>query len=140
MLSKARSNAPLRSSPKRADWSETIGIPASPDCERLYLGARRRTCSKPPILPVYARPGFLKLTGLLEADLAVVSNQLNEVMKKVTSWGAILVVGTLITGVYGMNFHDMPELSWSFGYPLALTTIVAVMFGLWVMFKRKNWL
>jgi magnesium transporter len=80
------------------------------------------------------------LTGLLEADLAVVSNQLNEVMKKVTSWGAILVVGTLITGIYGMNFHDMPELSWSFGYPVALTTIVAVMFGLWVMFKRKNWL
>jgi len=80
------------------------------------------------------------LTGLLEADLAVVSNQLNEVMKKVTSWGAILVVGTLIAGIYGMNFKHMPELGWSFGYPLALGTMALVMFGLWLMFKRRNWL
>jgi magnesium transporter len=50
------------------------------------------------------------------------------------------VVGTLITGIYGMNFRDMPELRWDFGYPLALVTIFSVMFGLWVMFKKKNWL
>jgi magnesium transporter len=80
------------------------------------------------------------LTGLLEADLAVASNQLNEVMKKVTSWGAILVVGTLIAGIYGMNFRHMPELDWSFGYPLALGVMVAAMAGLYVMFKRKDWL
>jgi magnesium transporter len=80
------------------------------------------------------------LTGLLEADLAVVSNQLNEVMKKVTSWGAILVVGTLIAGIYGMNFRHMPELHWAYGYPLALGTMFIVMFGLWVMFRRRNWL
>jgi len=80
------------------------------------------------------------LTGLLEADLAVISNQLNEVMKKVTSWGAILVVGTLIAGIYGMNFHDMPELKWSFGYPLALAVMFGSMAALWLMFKRKKWL
>ena len=50
------------------------------------------------------------LTGLLEANLAVTSNQLNQVMKKMTSWGAILIVATLIAGIYGMNFRHMPEL------------------------------
>ena len=60
------------------------------------------------------------LTGLLEANLAVTSNQLNQVMKKMTSWGAILIVATLIAGIYGMNFQHMPELGWEFGYPLAL--------------------
>ena len=51
------------------------------------------------------------LTGLLEANLAVTSNQLNQVMKKMTSWGAILIVATLIAGIYGMNFRHMPELA-----------------------------
>ena len=53
------------------------------------------------------------LTGLLEADLAVISNRLNDVMKKVTSWGAILLGATLIAGIYGMNFRHMPELDWT---------------------------
>jgi magnesium transporter len=80
------------------------------------------------------------LTGLLEADLAVISNNLNEVMKKVTSWGAILVSATLIAGIYGMNFRNMPELKWSFGYPLALGSMVVVMGALYWVFKRKDWL
>jgi len=80
------------------------------------------------------------LTGLLEADLAVISNNLNMVMKKVTSWGAILVSATLIAGIYGMNFRHMPELGWSFGYPLALGSMVLVMGGLYFVFKRKDWL
>ena len=80
------------------------------------------------------------LTGLLEANLAVTSNQLNQVMKKMTSWGAILIVATLIAGIYGMNFRHMPELDWEFGYPLALGLMVLATFGLWRWFKRKGWL
>jgi magnesium transporter len=80
------------------------------------------------------------LAGLLEADLAVISNRLNTVMKKVTSWGAILLGATLIAGIYGMNFEHMPELSWSFGYPLALGAMLVVMIVLYVVFKRKGWL
>ena len=81
------------------------------------------------------------LTGLLEANLAVISNQLNQVMKKMTSWGAILIVATLIAGIYGMNFRHMPELDWQFGYPLALGLDGAVTtFVLWRWFKRKGWL
>jgi magnesium transporter len=80
------------------------------------------------------------LNGLLEANLAVTSNQLNQVMKKMTSWGAILIVATLIAGIYGMNFRHMPELKWAFGYPAALALMGITTFFLWRYFKRKNWL
>ena len=80
------------------------------------------------------------LTGLLEANLAVTSNQLNQVMKKMTSWGAILIVATLIAGIYGMNFRHMPELRWQYGYLMALGLMGISTFVLWRYFKRKNWL
>jgi magnesium transporter len=80
------------------------------------------------------------LTGLLEANLAVTSNQLNQVMKKMTSWGAILIVATLIAGIYGMNFRHMPELRWQYGYAMALGLMAIATFVLWRLFKRKGWL
>jgi magnesium transporter len=80
------------------------------------------------------------LTGLLEANLAVTSNQLNQVMKKMTSWGAILIVATLIAGIYGMNFRHMPELRWQYGYVMALGLMGVSTFVLWRYFKKKNWL
>jgi magnesium transporter len=80
------------------------------------------------------------LTGLLEADLAVVSNRLNQVMKRMTSWGAILLGSTLIAGIYGMNFTHMPELDWVFGYPLALLSMLALTIFLYTWFKRRDWL
>jgi magnesium transporter len=80
------------------------------------------------------------LTGLLEANLAVTSNQLNQVMKKMTSWGAILIVATLIAGIYGMNFRHMPELHWEYGYAMALGLMAVSTFVLWRLFKRKGWL
>jgi magnesium transporter len=80
------------------------------------------------------------LTGLLEADLAVVSNRLNKVMKRMTSWGAILLGSTLIAGIYGMNFQDMPELDWRFGYPFALGLMLTLTIVLYTWFKRRDWL
>jgi magnesium transporter len=80
------------------------------------------------------------LTGLLEADLAVISNRLNTVMKKMTSWGAILIVATLIAGIYGMNFRHMPELEWRYGYAIAIGTMVVTTFVLYRLFKRRDWL
>jgi magnesium transporter len=80
------------------------------------------------------------LTGLLEADLAVVSNRMNKVMKRMTSWGAIILGSTLIAGIYGMNFKNMPELNWAFGYPFALGTMLALTIFLYTWFKRRNWL
>ena len=80
------------------------------------------------------------LTGLLEADLAVVSNRLNQVMKRMTSWGAILLGSTLIAGIYGMNFTHMPELDWVLGYPIALLSMLALTIFLYTWFKRRDWL
>jgi magnesium transporter len=80
------------------------------------------------------------ITGLLEADLAVISNRLNQVMKRMTSWGAILLGSTLIAGIYGMNFTHMPELDWVFGYPLALASMLALTVFLYTWFKRRDWL
>ncbi len=80
------------------------------------------------------------LTALLDVRIAQAANRLNEVMKKLTSWAAIILLPTLIAGIYGMNFAHMPELSWTLGYPLALGSMAVVSFVLWRVFKRKDWL
>ena len=80
------------------------------------------------------------LSSALEANLSVISNRLNEVMKQLTAWAAIILVPTLIAGVYGMNFTHMPELRWRFGYPLALGLMVISGVLLYRMFKRRDWL
>jgi magnesium transporter len=80
------------------------------------------------------------LTGLLEGQLAVQSNQMNQVMKATSSWGAILIASTLIAGIYGMNFRHMPELRWAFGYPFAIGLMALVTIVLYRVFKRQHWL
>lgn len=80
------------------------------------------------------------LSSALEAHLAVVSNRLNEVMKQLTSWAAIILIPTLVAGIYGMNFTHMPELRWRFGYPYALAVMALSAFVLYRMFKRREWL
>ena len=60
------------------------------------------------------------LTSARELQLAQVANRQNVVMKQLTAWAAIILIPTLIAGVYGMNFRHMPELDWEFGYPFAL--------------------
>ena len=78
--------------------------------------------------------------GALEANLTVVSNKVNEVARTLTGYAAIFAAITLITGIYGMNFHHMPELGWRFGYAYALGLMVAAAGGLWWYFRRKGWL
>ena len=80
------------------------------------------------------------LAGLLEAQLSVASMRMNQVMKATSSWGAILVVNTLIAGVYGMNFRFMPELEWYLGYPFSLAMMVVATVVLYVLFRRRDWL
>jgi magnesium transporter len=64
----------------------------------------------------------------------------NDVVRKISSWAAILFAPTLVAGIYGMNFDDMPELHWRLGYPWALGLMVLFGFGLYAVFKRKKWL
>jgi magnesium transporter len=64
----------------------------------------------------------------------------SEEVKKISSWAAILFAPTLVGTIYGMNFTYMPELDWVLGYPFALGLMVAMGFGLYRVFKRRNWL
>ena len=80
------------------------------------------------------------LGNAVEAHLAVVSNRMNAVMKRMTSGGAILLGATLVAGIYGMNFEDMPELGWAFGYPFALGVMLTLSIAGFAYFKRKGWL
>ncbi len=76
----------------------------------------------------------------VDAHLAVMSNQMNLVMKKLTAWGAIVFGATLIAGIYGMNFEHMPELRWKYGYPFALGAMATLGFVLYRLMRRKDWL
>jgi magnesium transporter len=80
------------------------------------------------------------LTSIQEAHLAVTSNRLNEIMKLLAVFTVLLGPATLIAGVYGMNFQDMPELSWRWGYPMALALMVLVEGAALYFFWRRGWL
>ncbi|HEV2766488.1 MAG TPA: magnesium/cobalt transporter CorA [Acidimicrobiales bacterium] len=76
----------------------------------------------------------------VDAHLAIVSNRMNQVMKRLTAWGAILLGATLVAGIYGMNFEHMPELSWPFGYPMALGIMGLITVVGYRYFTRRHWL
>jgi len=76
----------------------------------------------------------------VDAHLAIISNRMNSVMKRMTSWGAILLGSALVAGIYGMNFKNMPELGWRFGYPYALGIMAFITIAGYRWFKAKNWL
>jgi magnesium transporter len=79
------------------------------------------------------------LASALEANLSVTSNNLNAVMKRLTAFTVIVMLPTLIAGIYGMNFRSMPELSWPLGYGFALGLMAVVMIGAAIFFKRNDW-
>jgi magnesium transporter len=80
------------------------------------------------------------LSGALDAYLSVVSNNLNQVMRTLTSWSIILMTLAAIAGIYGMNFHNMPELRYHYGYFFALGAMALIAGSLFALFKRIRWL
>ena len=80
------------------------------------------------------------LTTAIQVNLGMISLSDNEVTKKLAAWAAIIAVPTMIAGVYGMNFEHMPELKWTFGYPLALLAMVVIDVYLYFHFKKVKWL
>jgi magnesium transporter len=79
------------------------------------------------------------LAAVLDARLTVASNSLNAIMKRLTAFTVVLMVPTLIAGIYGMNFDLMPELRWPLGYPLALAIMAAAVVVSVTYFRRKGW-
>jgi magnesium transporter len=72
--------------------------------------------------------------------LSEASNAQNEEVKKISAWAAILFAPTLVGTIYGMNFHNMPELAWRYGYELALVGMAVVSVVLWGVFKTRRWI
>ncbi len=80
------------------------------------------------------------LQSTLDANVAQVTLQQNEDMRKISAYAAILTVCTTIAGIYGMNFEHMPELHWRLGYPLALALMGGSGVALYRAFRRNAWL
>jgi magnesium transporter len=80
------------------------------------------------------------LSSALSAHLARVSVQQNDDLRRISAWVAIAAVPTSIAGVYGMNFDNMPELRWYYGYFVILGAMFAICTTLYVAFRRAGWL
>lgn len=80
------------------------------------------------------------LSTAFDAHLARISVEQNEDMRRISAWVAIAAVGTLVAGVYGMNFERMPELTWRYGYEFSLALMGGAALVLYVLFKRSGWL
>ena len=80
------------------------------------------------------------LSNILSVNLTLVGIDQNDEVKKISAWAAILFAPTLISGIYGMNFQFMPELSWKIGYPFSLALMLVIAALLHRIFKRAGWL
>lgn len=80
------------------------------------------------------------LTDILNAHLAQISVQQNADMRKISAWVAIAAVPTMIAGIYGMNFDNMPELQWHYGYYIVVAIMATACLGLYRAFRKSGWL
>jgi len=80
------------------------------------------------------------LTTAIQVNLGMISLSENEVTKKLAAWAAIIAVPTMIAGIYGMNFKNMPELDWPWGYPLSVAVMIVMDAFLYLQFRKIKWL
>jgi magnesium transporter len=80
------------------------------------------------------------LGNAVDAHLATVANRTNDIMKKMTSWGAILIGANIITGIYGMNFVELPGASERVGFFIAIGSMLVLTGVLFAYFRRKDWI
>ncbi len=80
------------------------------------------------------------VTTAIQVNVAMITFGETEVTKRLAAWGALIAVPTFIASLYGMNFVDMPELKWSFGYPLVLAVMAGSDAYLWYRFRKTGWL
>ncbi|MFW5746506.1 MAG: magnesium transporter CorA family protein, partial [Nanoarchaeota archaeon] len=80
------------------------------------------------------------ITSTLEIHVSGISNRLNEAMKKLTVYGSIILIPTLIASIYGMNFRYMPELHWRYGYFFSLGLMAVSSLAIYLYFRRNEWI
>jgi magnesium transporter len=76
----------------------------------------------------------------IQGNAGMINLNETKVTKKLAGWAAIIAVPTLIAGIYGMNFKNMPEYELEYGYPLAIAAMIAIDIALYVWFRRIRWL
>jgi magnesium transporter len=106
------------------------------DETRIYI----RDCYDHTIQVIDLLENYRDIAGdLIEVYLSSVSNRLNEIMKILTIFTTIFIPLNFIAGIYGMNFRNMPELNWNYGYLYALGIMAALTVGMLFYFRRKGW-
>lgn len=80
------------------------------------------------------------LSTIMDAQLNIVSNRLNEVMRILTVISTLMMACSLVAGIYGMNFKHMPELDWRWGYPFAIGLMIGSCGLILWLFRRKDWI
>jgi magnesium transporter len=80
------------------------------------------------------------MNTILQVYVSLLSNQLNNTMKVLTLIATIMLPLTVITGIYGMNFDNMPELHWRYGYHLTLFLMLVLGVCMVMYFKKRKWL
>ena len=78
-------------------------------------------------------------SNMFDLYLSVANNKMNEIMKILTTIGTIFIPLTFVAGIYGMNFHYMPELEIRYAYPVLLVLLLAAAAGMLLFFKKKGW-
>jgi magnesium transporter len=80
------------------------------------------------------------VTTAISVNLSLLTISENEVTKRLASYAALVAVPTMIAGIYGMNFHHMPELDWAYGYPASIGLMVVLDLYLFYRFRKARWL
>jgi magnesium transporter len=80
------------------------------------------------------------ISTAMQVNLSMVTIDQSEIAKRLTGWAAIFAVATAFFGVWGMNFEHMPELKWTYGYPIALGVVTAACGAMYAWFRRKGWI
>jgi magnesium transporter len=80
------------------------------------------------------------VTTAISVNLSLITLQENETTRRIAAYAALVAVPTMIAGVYGMNFKNMPELSWEFGYPVALSIMAILDAVLFYRLRKAGWL
>jgi len=81
-----------------------------------------------------------QVNGLFDIYLSSISNRTNDIMRVLTVMTSIFIPLTFVVGIYGMNFHSMPELSWEYGYPFTWVIMITIAVSMFFFFKRRGWL
>jgi magnesium transporter len=83
---------------------------------------------------------YESINGLMHIYISLSSQRTNEVMRTLTVFTAFFLPLTFVVGVYGMNFHFMPELTYSWGYPAVMLFMGIITLAIYAWFKKKGWM